>query len=308
MFDHISSVYPQQTHFDKRVSSRRVTVSSCSPYVKKESEYLMVYAFALFLVFLAILIHEIGHAIAMIKTGVGVKELGMGMPLGPRLSYTFDSAKNSGETFTLSLYPLLIGAFVRPRHEERIEELCYRDKAFIFGAGIIANIFFTLVCMLVLQVFFPELRARLLPSSITPWMIVAAIAPVLWYARAIAAYVFPPLSIAIMYWVVTSFLKFSGTAVVENSGGIVLIGQLAQSFSATMAQAIFFGGFVSFALAATNVLPIFPLDGGQTASALVKRFTPRFLPFFNRIGYGLFLVLIVYSVGGDLRRLWLMTQ
>lgn len=269
----------------------------------------MVYAFALFLVFLAILVHEIGHAIAMIKTGVGVKELGIGMPYGPCISHTFVSTKNPDETFKLSLYPLLlIGAFVQPRHEKRIDALCYHDKAFIFGAGIVANILFTLVCMFVLQVFFPEFRARLLPQSIAPWMIVAAVVPLLWYARAITAYIFPPLSIGILYWVVVSFLQFSGAEVIEKSGGIVLIGQLAHSFSESFARAIFFGGFISFAVAATNVLPIYPLDGGQTASAIVKHFTPRVQPFFNRFGFGLFVVILVYTVGGDIRRLWLMTQ
>jgi membrane-associated protease RseP (regulator of RpoE activity) len=247
----------------------------------------MIYAFALFLVFLAVLVHEMGHAIAMIKTGVGVKELGMGMPLGPCLSYTFVSKQNPDETFKLSLYPLLLGAFVRPRHEERIKELCYRDKAFIYGAGIIANIFFTLVCIFVLKVFFPVTHTASLTATVPAWMFAAAIVPLFWHARWIAAYIFPPLSVVLMYVVVISFLKLSGAAFVENSGGMVLIGQLAGSFSGDIRQAISFGALISLALAATNVLPIYPLDGGLTASALIERFAPRFLKFFNRIGYGL---------------------
>lgn len=268
----------------------------------------MIYAFALFLVFLAILVHEIGHIVAMNRTGIGAKELGIGLPFGPHLSHTFVSKNNPSETFTLSLYPLLLGAFVRPRHEERIEKLCYRDKAFIFGAGIIANIFFTLVCMLILMVFFPEQHARSLAAWISPWMIIAAIVPLLWYARAIAAYIFPPLSIATLYFVVDAFLKFSGAALVENSGGMVLIGQLAGSFSANIWQAIFFGGLMSLLFAATNLLPLYPLDGGLTVSVLIERFAPRFQGFFNRIGVGLVLVLVLYSVGGDIRRIVLMFQ
>jgi membrane-associated protease RseP (regulator of RpoE activity) len=95
---------------------------------------------------------------------------------------------------------------------------------------------------------------------------------------------------------------------IENSGGIVFAGQFAKNFSQHIWQAIFFGGLMSFTLAVGNLLPIYPLDGGQTASALVERFTPRFLNFFNRIGYGLFFVLIVYSMGGDIRRVVLMFQ
>jgi membrane-associated protease RseP (regulator of RpoE activity) len=258
-------------------------------HIEKESEYPMIYAFALFLVFLAVLIHEIGHAIAMIKTGVGVKELGIGLPLGPHLSYTFVSKKDPDETFKISLYPLLIGAFVRPQHEERIKELCYRDKAFIFGAGIIANIFFTLVCVIILRVFFPITHAGSLTASIPTWVMITAIVPLFWYARAITAYLFPLLSIVIMYVLVAALLKLSGTALIENSGGIIFIGQIAESFSGDIRQAISFGGLISLVLALTNVLPIYPLDGGLTASALVERFTPRLLPFFNRIGYALFL-------------------
>jgi membrane-associated protease RseP (regulator of RpoE activity) len=270
----------------------------------------MIYAFALFLIFLAVLVHEIGHAIAMVKTGIGVKELGIGIggSRWPRLSHTFVSKKDPEETFTLSIYPLLIGALVRPQHEDRIKELCYRDQAFIFGAGIIANIFFTLVCMFVLRVFFPEVHSRVFPAWISPWMLVAAIVPLFWYARAITAYIFPLFSIAIMYWFVTSLLKLSGTALIENSGGIVFAGQIAQNFSKEIWQAIYFGGFISFALAATNVLPIYPLDGGLTMSALIHRFSSPVGQYFNRLGSLLFFVLIFYSVGGDIRRVWLMTQ
>ncbi len=266
----------------------------------------MIYAFALFLVFLAVIVHEIGHIIAMNRTGIGAKEFGIGLPIGPRLFHTFVSKNNPSETFTLSLYLLLLGAFVRPRHEERIEKLCYRDKAFIFGAGIIANIFFTLVCILVLKLFFPVTNTTALTASIPAWMFAVAIVPLLWYARWITAYIFPPLSILLLYFVIGAFLKLSGTALIENSGGMVLIGQLATSWSGNLRQAIFFGGFISLLLAATNVLPIYPLDGGLTMSALIERFAPRFQGFFNRIGYGLFLVLILYSVGGDIRRIVLM--
>lgn len=268
----------------------------------------MIYAFALFLVFLAVLVHEIGHMIAMHRTGIGAKELGIGLPIGPRIFHTFVSKNNPSETFTLSLYLLLLGAFVRPRHEERIEKLCYRDKAFIFGAGIIANIFLILLSMLVLMVFFPERHIRPLPLWVSPWMIGALIVPLLWYARGITAYIFPPLSIAVLYYVVDAFLKLSGTALVENSGGIVLIGQIATNFSQDIWRAIWFGGFVSFLLAATNILPIYPLDGGLTMSALVERFAPRFQEFFNRVGIILVVVLILYSVGGDIRRIVLMFQ
>jgi membrane-associated protease RseP (regulator of RpoE activity) len=270
----------------------------------------MIYAFALFLIFLAVLVHEIGHAIAMVKTGIGVKELGIGIggARWPRLSRTFVSKSDPDETFTLSLYPLLIGALVRPRHEERIKELPYRDQAFIFGAGIIANIFFTLVCMLVLRVFFPEVHSRVFPVWIAPWMLITAIALVLWYARVITAYIFPLFSIVITYWFVTSLLRLSGTALIENSGGIVFAGQIAQSFSTEIWQAIYFGGFISFALAATNVLPIFPLDGGLTMSALIHRFSSPLGQYFNRIGSLLFFVLILYSVGGDIRRIVIMMQ
>ena len=267
----------------------------------------MIYAFALFLLFLAVLVHETGHAIAMIKTGVGVRELGMGLPCGPRLAYTFRE-KTEGETFTLSLYPLLIGAFVRPMHEERITALSYKDKSFVFGAGIIANILFVCVCMVLLRIFWPEVNFRLFPGWVTLWMPVVTFGVVCWFARAISAYLFPLISIAIMYWLVSTLLTFSTAQHIENSGGIVLAGQIALSFSSTIPAAIYYGAVMSFALAATNILPIYPLDGGLTTGALVKKFVPRLHDFFNRVGFGLFLVIVVYSIGGDVRRLWLIAQ
>lgn len=268
----------------------------------------MIYAFALSLLFLAVLVHEIGHAIAMIKTGVGVRELGIGLPYGPRLACNFTARNAPNETFTLSIYPLLIGAFVRPMHEKRILELSYKDKAFIYGAGIIANILFMCVCMILLRIWWPEINFRLFPEWIMLWMPIVTFGLVCWYARAVSAYIFPIISIAVMYWLVSTLLTLTPTQLVDNAGGIILAGQIAQSFSNTIPSAIYFGGVISFALGATNILPIYPLDGGLTTSTLVEKFAPRLRDFFNRIGFGLFLVLIFYSVGGDVRRLWLMTQ
>lgn len=270
----------------------------------------MVFALALFLIFLTILIHEVGHAIAMNKTGVGVAELGIGIgkPNWPRISHTFVSKKNPSETFTLSLYPFLIGAFVRPRHEERISKLCYKDRAFIYGAGILANLFFILLALVILAVFFPEVHLRMIPPWATPLVLITAMIPLFWYARAITAYIFPPVSIAVMYWFINILLHLSGTALVENAGGIVFAGQLAKSFSKEIWQAIYFGGFISFALAATNILPIYPLDGGQTMSAIIHRISTPIGGYFDRLGFLFFLILIIYSVGGDIRRIVLMFQ
>lgn len=267
----------------------------------------MIYAFALFLVLLSLIAHECGHAIAMWRTGVGVKEMGLGLPFGPHLSYTLPGAGDPEKSCTLSLYPLLMGAFVRPRDEVRLEKLPYREKAFIFGAGILANIIFTLISVAILLLFHPEFHLRLIPSWVTPWMPLLLSGILLVCARQITAYCFPILSIVMLYFTVSILLSLSGTQLVAGSGGIVTIGIIAKSFSGDIWYAIYFGGLISFGLAMTNILPLSLLDGGLTIGALISRFIPRLTPFFNRIGTALLFLLILYSVGGDIRRLVLMT-
>ena len=59
-----------------------------------------------------VILHELGHFFFAKKFGVKVEEFGIGIPWTPKIL-----SKKVGET-TYSLYPLLIGAFVRLEGEE----------------------------------------------------------------------------------------------------------------------------------------------------------------------------------------------
>ncbi len=71
---------------------------------------------AIFSILILIILHELGHFLLAKKFGVKVEEFGIGIPLIPALV-----KKRFGET-VYAFYPLLFGAFVRLKGEEKGEE------------------------------------------------------------------------------------------------------------------------------------------------------------------------------------------
>ncbi|OGZ16808.1 MAG: hypothetical protein A3H76_02120 [Candidatus Lloydbacteria bacterium RIFCSPLOWO2_02_FULL_54_12] len=60
---------------------------------------------------------------------------------------------------------------------------------------------------------------------------------------------------------------------------------------------------MSYLLALTNLLPIYPLDGGQTMQLLGEKYAPRIWGVLKKVGITFFLILVVFALAGDIRRL-----
>ncbi|OGZ05449.1 MAG: hypothetical protein A3C93_01115 [Candidatus Lloydbacteria bacterium RIFCSPHIGHO2_02_FULL_54_17] len=274
----------------------------------------MTYVWIGLIILFAVLIHEVGHLIAMRKCGVWVDELGVGLPWGPRIGWTFPSKKYPGKSFAVSLYPLLLlGAFVKPENEGKgMKELSYHDQAFIYGAGIIGNFVMIALGIALIGALLPEGRSVLMPlmpfwkvtvASASLWWGLLSTVVVLLFARPITQYLFPVMAVVIMYWITTMILGMPFETFVKESGGIVAIAQLGEKFSKSLVALTYFGVLVSYLLALTNLLPIYPLDGGQTMQLLGEKYAPRIWGVLKKVGITFFLILVVFALAGDIRRL-----
>jgi membrane-associated protease RseP (regulator of RpoE activity) len=273
----------------------------------------MDYVFIGLIILFAVLVHEIGHLIAMRKCGVWVNELGIGLPVGPRIGWTFNSKKYSGKTFRVSCYPLLLlGAFVRPEDEKSIAQLSYHDQAFIYGAGVIANLVCIVLGFALLAMFALEHPLRMMnfpligKMAVTHALIWGGLFSggfILWFARPITQYLFPISAVAILVWIITLLLPMSFGVFVENSGGIVAIAQLGKNFSGSAIALTSYGILISYLLAVTNLLPIYPLDGGRIVKLLGEKFFPRIWSVCEKAGVAFFVFLIFFALYGDIRRI-----
>jgi len=269
----------------------------------------MYYSLALFLILVTVLFHELGHLIAMRMSGIWVSELGIGLPFGPSLGMTWKSKVDQKKTFRISIYPLLLGAFVRSEESEMRKS--YKTNAFVCGAGIIGNLVYIALSIALIGALLPDDKVITTAfGTITPLrMIVCGLAGALGLvvlAKPITRYLFPPLSLVIFGLVIMAFYKITGQQFVENSGGMIVLGQMAGQYTKNLIDVLFFGMLVSYLLALTNLIPLYPLDGGQTIKYLVDKYTPRASKVFDKTGLYCVITLTVIALLGDVRRLYLL--
>jgi hypothetical protein len=95
----------------------------------------------LVLFLLALAVHEVGHAIAMMRRGVEIKEAGLGFPVTGRFKLTF---RPKFLPFPITVCPVFIGAYVQPteKGEEQLDQMSYQDQASCYAAGVIVNLVF----------------------------------------------------------------------------------------------------------------------------------------------------------------------
>ena len=273
----------------------------------------MIYGILLVSIFVAMMGHELGHAYAMVKSGVAVKEIGLGLPFGPGFSVTIEREHDPEHPLTLSFYLFLLGAFVRPYDEKQVEAIDRKDAAFIYGAGVMANIFMMTITLIAYAACVGLNTAITIGGHTIPMPVILAssIGCCIWMfvsPRTLALYAFPIIGVFSLWFLVDILSNLSAHRLLEASGGIVAAGQIAERFADTAEHALFFFALISFALAQFNLIPLYPLDGGHIAKIHLKRFVPILLPIFDRIGTMFFVVIIIFTLGGDLRRIFLMFQ
>ncbi|HSE34949.1 MAG TPA: M50 family metallopeptidase [Candidatus Paceibacterota bacterium] len=276
----------------------------------------MAIALAFFFLLLAMVLHELGHALEMRAAGIRIERLGIGVPLPPRILIRSNCLRRFfGARFRIMLSPWLLGAFVKPYGDQGIETMgiSRRSELAIYGAGPIANIalmfLFSGVSLLLLYdpasyvqtTYFFRIALEGYVWIIALGFFAAALAT-WWFRRWISTYLLLPLGLAMLAFTISVFANMTFSEATQSSGGIVLISEIA-SESQTIAGAVRFGAIINFALGAMNLLPILPLDGGRIMSVFVRSIAPRAEVMVQKFGIIAFAALIVFCLYADGLRL-----
>lgn len=259
--------------------------------------------YTLFFISLALLAHEYGHADALRRIGRNVSELGFGIPFGPSLRFRISG---SWAKTTFTAYPLPLGAYVR---YDDAEPMDYHDTAFVNGAGPLASFIagWSMQALAYLVGFTDH--AGLTWSKVVgsegfyfpvAMLTISALVVLLmkqapYWKKFFFSYFAPIISICAVGWIIS----FIGSLV-----SIVGIAERANEIS-ELSGALYFAGKVSVAVGLGMLLPIYPLDGGQTFRAIVKSFGERFVEPFERYGVMIFGLLIIYTLQKDIMPLLL---
>jgi len=255
---------------------------------------------------LIVMIHELGHAHAMIRNGIRIKEIGLGWPIRSLPHFRFRLNKKIP---SVTLHPLLLGAYVEPYYSEgkKIEGLPYLDMAFVYGAGVWANTVFAMLIVVVLQMFAPEqmptYKAVINSSAInlTLTLLYVGILVILFLCpRLFCGYIIPPLGIFVTYLTVKILTEHFR----DSMGGPVSIIMDSAPRMATWVGAGKEIAILSLAIGLLNMLPLPPLDGGQIIRNLLKRwFGERWSLAYSGFGVLCVLCLIALALFGDIQKL-----
>jgi Zn-dependent protease len=240
-------------------------------------------AIAILLLIASVAAHEAAHALALRRLGFRIIEVGVGIPIGPRLK--IDSGRLP---FRVVLSPILLGAYVMPDPDdaEAIAALPYRDRAWYSGAGVLVNLVIGTAALALVA----ALDGHWLSSAVT-----AAVGVVLWVARRpFCSYGIPVLGLpvlALTAWSLTSTLG-------QPEGPVGLVTGL-QSNSLT--TAILLAGLASIGLGLLNMLPMLPFDGGHVIeAALDSRGGSEATRWFSGVTGALSAALVLYVLGSDM--------
>ncbi|MEW9530603.1 M50 family metallopeptidase [Microbispora sp. NPDC049125] len=206
---------------------------------------------------LAVAIHEAAHAVALRRHKIPIVEAGLGLPFPPRL--IIDSKRLP---FTVSVSPWLLGAYVRHSDADvaKAEALPYRERAWWMGAGVVANLV-SAFAVGALAAFFVTGRPLLGGAYVALVVLFTVL------RKAFVAYLMPLVGLVVLGFLVLAFLEAT-SAVTGPVGTVTAISEQLNSPYDLM-RAFF---FISLGLAFFNMIPLYPVDGGRIAGAIVSRF------------------------------------
>ncbi|HUZ92558.1 MAG TPA: site-2 protease family protein [Candidatus Paceibacterota bacterium] len=248
----------------------------------------MFIAITVALVLISVVLHELGHAFAMRSKGIDIEAIGLG--LGPAIA-TFGPFRcrfGSATTFSLRLLP--IGAYVKPSGEGQREfkNLSYSDKAHILGAGVLANCGFAFLLVMLLDFTHPRLFSNAFMLKLA---LVSGVGTIL--LRFGRKFIVPLAGCALLGETVFAMITAGPKGAVM---GPVALGSFVAQNALGLPQAVLIAAVISLALCLTNMLPIWPFDGGLTVRALIVKVMPRLTPAYDLLAVPGFMALIACVV------------
>lgn len=256
----------------------------------------MFIALAILLIIVSIMLHELGHALAMHKKGIKFDRIGLGIPIKALPHFKFKLKRLPDVVFELHL--LIVGAFVSitPEGQKKFKEIPHKDQALILGGGIVANLLFAGIMLLL--VFFTSERPFLDVITGTPFLICAGVMLFLIFGHNFfCKYLLLPVGLLMLGAVIWCVAQDPFKAVVGPVGLAGMVGK----FSIDFKGAVVIAGLISLALGLTNALPFYPLDGGQLLSLLLGRWTknPKVSETYNKISGLAFLLIVAFAFYSD---------
>ncbi|MDB5185295.1 MAG: hypothetical protein JWN38_1103 [Candidatus Saccharibacteria bacterium] len=222
----------------------------------------MTHVFGILLLLLAIILHEAGHAITMMRRGVDIKEAGIGFPI-KKCKLT---VRPKWLPFPVILGPVLVGAYVMPSDvgAAKLKSMRYKDQASCYGAGVIMNLLFATSLLVIAGAC-----TCLAPGYdhqhdfIVMLCALGAFAAVFLLRRWLSL-IMPVFGVLFMALVVA--LLFQSTDNVGGPGSTIG----ASAGASSWIDALSLGANLSLGLGLFNALPFVPLDGGKIVTALLQ--------------------------------------
>lgn len=265
----------------------------------------------------AIVVHEMGHALAMHRCGVRIKAFLIGIPV-PYLTFSFTTRRLErffGDGFIFKISPILLGGGVVPHEngEARMErELSYSDYAYICGMGPLSNILaITTVCAATFiylaivrknsGLIFPESGIALSYWGLAGAMTASTLAFVT-FRKFVCAIILPVLGLFLFF----NFVQTISAEMIHrmwDSGNFAYAGKEAASVTG-IGKLVEFWVLINLALFGFNIFPLFPLDGGRIVNRIIN---PRseWLAKSFRVASGISVaVLIAFLLGADINKLF----
>lgn len=223
---------------------------------------------------LSISAHELGHAYAMKRNRIPLREICI-LGFGPKL-LVFHLRRWFGETpISIRLIPL--GASVRPLEEDDpFGNLKFSQRTYIYGAGIIANFFLAGLFWIAVCVLINDFHHRF-------WIAVGLM--VIGVLPKISSYLIPCIGIFFLAFLVYFTFSRPLKQFQEDNGSVVLITQEIHKAAADdhqtplnirLAKVVNLAAIISFSLAIFNSFPLSILDGGKIFQDIItSRFRKR---------------------------------
>lgn len=270
-----------------------------------------------FIIFLllnaTIVIHELAHTIAMWKNHLEIEEIALGWPLIPlKLSIKLRNFRVFGfpnGNLRLSVYPLLIGAFVKPRDNNSLEALPSSRQMAIYWAGPFANLsvgllLFLVYTFLLFRPFLSSVLTLVLVVSLTVFLseiLISLPYLVTKLKRHKMSFLTPVFTVISLGLVVWGFV--SGGDINKNLiGPIGIVSGFSEIFPGLKWEYFLIFIVLMISIGLFNALPIPPLDGGKIMTTFLRE---KGLPkgvakIANVVGLGIILGLFVFVMIKDI--------
>lgn len=256
-------------------------------------------------ILLVLIFHEFGHAIAAIRNGIKVREIGIGIPIKYlTLRMVFRLPFFYKRRIIFSLSPLILIAFVRfsDRESKKIEMLPIRGQIAIHKGGIMANLylcFVILACYMLFYFFIASWPARLQFLYMTGYVVAGFFCTILMIQILIFSWRKIPIFISHTFFLALfAYFIFRDN---ETVGSVVAFPKIAKEEVKNFETFMIFTAALSAGIAIINLLPFSILDGGRIAHLVGRKIARwKWEKSYLRVLDFSFIALMVYIIIRDI--------